>query len=139
MTDKIDKLDLFILREFSLENPLGLTPETRQQVSKELFPEAHKAMADQASANTQVNVLTVIAVVSAVSFAAVQIYKRYFSEAAKSCKSKSGEERTDCINNYKRKGTTAYNQVIRNGISKCDKSKDPKKCKQLLKDKMKNK
>ena len=82
--------------------------------------------------------LAVIFVVKSVVFTAYQVYQRYFSEAAKTCEKKSGQERTDCINDYKTKGRKEYNTTIKNGMSKCDKSKDPEKCRQLLKDKMKS-
>ena len=77
------------------------------------------------------------AVAGAIGVAAYNIYKRFFSTAAKACKDKSGSEKTDCMQEYKQKGTVAYNSLIQRNMGRCDKSKDPNACKESLRLKMK--
>jgi len=124
----LTKLDLFILQEFNITD-IDKVPN---------FVLDHSGSNDYASSRPYVNWFAVAMVVKIVAFSAYHIYRRYFSEAANACNNKSGHERSNCINKYKEKAKKAYNEVIRKGMPKCDKSKDPKKCKQLLKDKMKS-
>ena len=61
--------------------------------------------------------------------AGTMAYKRFFSQAAKSCTGKSGSEKTDCIQKFKDKAKQAKVKTLRSGLGKCSKSKNPEKCK----------
>jgi len=71
-----------------------------------------------------------VAVYGTVALAALAIfiYRRYLSQAAKSCKGKSGSERTECIDNYKVQGARAAIQQLESKRSKCTSQKNPEKC-----------
>jgi len=61
--------------------------------------------------------------------AGVVIYKKFFSQAAKACKGKSGPDKKKCLASFKVKGLQAAKSKILAGMSKC---KDDK-CKAKLK------
>ena len=132
----LTKLDLFTLQELGImdidklpdRSPMGPFDYNDESPHKTSFYSDHPILTP----------LTIALVIKNILLLAYHAYRRYFSEAAKACKSKEGHERSNCINNYQKKGKVAFNDVIRKGMPKCDKSKDPKKCKQLLKDKMKS-
>jgi hypothetical protein len=61
-------------------------------------------------------------------YGAAKTYKRFFSQAAKACKGKSGREKTICMNNYRIKALRAQLADIKRARTSCSKSKDPGKC-----------
>lgn len=63
--------------------------------------------------------------------ASVVIYKKFFSQAARACKGKSGPDKKNCVNSFKAKGLQAAKAKVMSGMSKC---KDPK-CKAKLQSK----
>lgn len=69
---------------------------------------------------------------AAIIASADSAYKRFFSQAAKACKGKSGKEKTICMNNYKRKGKEQQLRKLQSSISKCSKDKNPDKCRKRL-------
>lgn len=71
------------------------------------------------------------AVAALLGYGAVKLYKAFLSKAARACKGKSGAEKTACIQAYKVKGYQAQANAIKAGMSKCEKSKDPEKCKSI--------
>jgi len=68
--------------------------------------------------------------------AAYKVYKSYLSKAAKACKGKSGEEKTKCMKSYKEQARQKEITGIRKLMGECSKSKNPVKCKSLLKKKL---
>jgi len=62
-------------------------------------------------------------------YAGAKIYKRFFSQAAKSCAGKSGAEKTACMAKYKKQAIMKQASAIQSAASKCAQSKDPAKCK----------
>jgi len=54
-----------------------------------------------------------------------KIYKNYFSKAAKSCKGKSGEEKTACMTNYRENAYKLQQDVLKKSLDMSNKSKDP--------------
>jgi len=62
-------------------------------------------------------------------YAGYKIYKRFFSMAAKACSSKSGSEKTACMNKYKKQALMKQASAIQSAASQCSNSKDPAKCK----------
>jgi hypothetical protein len=85
-----------------------------------------KVGAKKAGAVPVVGTIVVAAAIAAASYA---IYKRFLSKAAKSCNSKKGAEKTLCMHQYKKKATQARIRNMRSQLSKCNKTKDPAKCK----------
>lgn len=75
-------------------------------------------------------------IAAAAALASYKVYKRFFSQAAKACKGKSGSEKTACMNAYKVKGLNASKSELRRGLSKCAKTKDPGKCKAAIQKKV---
>jgi len=70
-----------------------------------------------------------VIVAAAIAAASYALYKRFLSKAARSCNSKSGAEKTLCMQQYKKKATQARIKNMQSQISKCNKTKDPAKCK----------
>ncbi len=68
--------------------------------------------------------------------AAYKAYQRFFSQAARACKGKSGAEKTGCMKQFKVKGLQASKTVMAASVSKCAKTKDPAKCKLKIQSKM---
>lgn len=73
--------------------------------------------------------LATAAVLAAAIAGGVAAYKRFFSKAAKACKGKSGNEKTSCMNKFKRQAQQAKVSAMVSAKSKCAKSKDPSSCK----------
>jgi Tfp pilus assembly protein PilE len=78
----------------------------------------------------------VAVVVAAVAVLAYQAYKRFLSKAARSCKGKSGLDKTNCMVKYKKQAQAAKVKTLQSGMSKCAKTKDPAKCKTQLQGKI---
>ena len=64
--------------------------------------------------------------------AGVAVYKKFFSQAARACKGKSGSDKKSCVAAFKVKGLQAAKSKVSAGMSKC---KDPK-CKAKLQKKV---
>jgi hypothetical protein len=73
---------------------------------------------------------------AAIAVGALKAYKRFLSKAARTCKGKSGIEKTNCMNKFKKQAQAAKVQALQGGISKCSKTKDPAKCKVKLQGKI---
>lgn len=65
--------------------------------------------------------------------AGVAAYKKFFSQAAKACKGKSGDDRKACIKSFKAKGLQAAKAKVSAGMGKC---KGNPKCQAKIKSKM---
>jgi hypothetical protein len=76
--------------------------------------------------------LATMAVVAAVVVAAMKIHKSFLSKAARSCKGKSGLDKTNCMVKYKKQAQAAKVKTLQSGMSKCAKTKDPSSCKAKL-------
>ena len=87
-------------------------------------------LAGQAKGLVQANPGAAIGAAAAVAAiaASVVIYKKFFSQAAKACKGKSGSDKKNCMNSFKAKGLQAAKSKVMAGMSKC---KD-EKCKAKL-------
>ena len=70
----------------------------------------------------------VLAGAAVIATAAWYIYKRFFSAAAKACSTKSGAEKTKCINQFKRKAVMATIGKLNGSKSKCAAGKAGEKC-----------
>jgi len=77
------------------------------------------------------------AVAAAIITAGVLAYKRFFSKAAKACKGKSGGERKTCLQTFKNNAVIAQMSVLKSGLGKCAKTKNPTKCKLKVQNKIK--
>jgi len=62
-------------------------------------------------------------------YAGYKIYKRMFSQAAKSCAGQKGAAKTLCMNKYKKAAIMKQASAIQSASGTCAKSKDPAKCK----------
>ena len=66
-------------------------------------------------------------------------YKKYKEKQAREtgCDKYSGMARKDCILNYKVDAINSQIEALRNGLSACEQSTDPKKCKEIVDKKIK--
>jgi hypothetical protein len=72
------------------------------------------------------------AAVIATVAAAVVIYKKFFAQAARACKGKSGSDKANCVSSFKVRGLQAAKAKVASGMAKC---KTPK-CKAKLQSKI---
>jgi len=72
------------------------------------------------------------AITGAAFYAGSKIYSRYLSKYARQCASKSFSEKTACMKDAKRKAIQAQINEIKKDSSKCSKSKNPAKCKEVI-------
>jgi hypothetical protein len=76
--------------------------------------------------------LAAVAVAALVLTVAHATYKRFLSKAARACKGLSGDNKTSCMNRYKREATKKQVSDLTLGIQGCSKTKNPLKCKQKI-------
>lgn len=67
---------------------------------------------------------------------AFNLYKTYFTKAARQCKDLPGKEKAVCMLKAKGKGKEMELNALKQAKQKCMKSKDPKKCAQKFDQKM---
>lgn len=67
-------------------------------------------------------------IVALMSLAAVQIYRKKFSPAAKSCKQFIGPEKNACMKKFRLDALSGKLAALRSGIGACASSKEPDKC-----------
>jgi hypothetical protein len=72
--------------------------------------------------------------VAAVTAAAYATYKRYFTAAAKACR--NSEDREECLRQYRKKAALQKAQELQSGLSKCNSTSDPEKCKASIANKI---
>jgi hypothetical protein len=63
---------------------------------------------------------------------AYKMYKRFLSKAARACKHKSGDEKTSCMNKYKKEALKQRIKALNQGMASCSKTKNTGKCKQKI-------
>jgi len=80
--------------------------------------------------------LAVVAYSALIAVAAVKAYKKYISKAGKACKGLLGNEKTNCLNKFKKQAQVAKIKTFQSGLSKCSKTKNPVKCKAKLQSKI---
>jgi len=73
--------------------------------------------------------LAAAAVIALASTLAFKAYQRFLSKAAKACKGKSGDEKTNCMNKFKQQAQKAKIDSLQKSLQSCSKSKDPSACK----------
>jgi len=76
--------------------------------------------------------LAVVAYSALIAVAAVKAYKKYISKAGRACKGLSGNEKTNCLNKFKKQAQAAKVKTFQSGLSKCSKTKNPVECKAKL-------
>lgn len=67
---------------------------------------------------------------------AFQLYKNYFSKAARQCKDLPGKEKALCMLRAKAKAKEMQLNALKKAKTKCTKTKDPQKCAQKFDQKM---
>jgi len=73
-----------------------------------------------------------IVLAAAIAAASYIVYKRFLSKAARSCSGKSGDVKTLCMQQFKKRATQLRIKTIQSQITKCKDSKEPEKCKAKL-------
>jgi len=78
-----------------------------------------------------------IAVVAAITAISVYVYKRLYSKAARACGDKLGEEKSECMAEYRVKALQFKAKTLAvNATAHCKKTKSPAKCKALINQKL---
>lgn len=70
--------------------------------------------------------------VALIIFGSYQIYKRFFSKEAKTCRSLTGKAIESCLINFRKQALLKQIDVLKKASTFCSKSKDPKHCKERL-------
>jgi len=69
------------------------------------------------------------ALAALIAYAGYQVYKKFFSKAAKACAGQKGPAKEQCIAGFRKKATVAQAQTLMKASAACSKAKDPRKCK----------
>jgi hypothetical protein len=69
------------------------------------------------------------ALAALIAYAGYQVYKKFFSKAAKACANQSGAAKEQCLAGFRKKAVVAQAQTLMKASAACAKSKDPRKCK----------
>lgn len=69
------------------------------------------------------------ALAALIAYAGYQVYKKFFSKAAKACANQSGAAKEQCLAGFRKKAKVAQAQTLMKASSACARSKDPRKCK----------
>jgi hypothetical protein len=80
-------------------------------------------------------VLAAVSIFSAFNMA-FQLYKNYFTKAARQCKDLPGKEKAVCMLRAKSLGKEAELKALKQASAKCMKTKSPEKCKAKFNQKM---
>jgi hypothetical protein len=73
-------------------------------------------------------ILAATALAGMAAYGAAKVYKRFFSQAAKSCAGKSGPAKDACMKQFKAKALQAKIQSLMKSKATCKKAKNPQKC-----------
>jgi len=68
--------------------------------------------------------------------AALEVYKKKFSEAAKACANLSGDQKSKCMLKYRRDALIAARSGLQAALGGCGKTSNPAKCSNALKKKI---
>jgi len=83
-------------------------------------------------ANPEQGYVAAAALASLAIFAGYKTYKRFMSQAAKACKGQTGDQKTACMKQYKKKALLAQAQDTQASAAACVKTKNPGKCKEAI-------
>jgi hypothetical protein len=72
------------------------------------------------------------ALAALIAYAGYQVYKKFFSKAAKACANQSGPAKEQCLAGFRKKAVVAQAQTLMKASAACSKSKDPRKCKAVI-------
>jgi len=73
-----------------------------------------------------------LALATTLIYGSYQIYKRYLSAAAKACSNKTGNDRKNCIDQYRSNARKEQIKKLQYHLKDCTKSKDPMSCKKAI-------
>jgi hypothetical protein len=76
------------------------------------------------------------ALAALIAYAGYQVYKKFFSKAAKACAGQSGPAKEQCLAGFRKKAVVAQAQTLMKASAACAKSKDPQKCKAVIRAKV---
>lgn len=74
---------------------------------------------------------------ASLSMTAFNLYKQHLTKAARACKDLTPREKSICMLRFKMSGKKLQLAKLKDGMTKCNKSKNPKSCKQSLVNKAK--
>jgi len=100
---------------------------------------AASMMSKSPSGDTMRNIggLGAVALATMLMYGAYKVYKKFFSAAARECRNLSGAEKERCIDNFKKKAKIAQKQDLMRSLVGCKKTSNPKKCEEIIKNKIK--
>jgi len=70
------------------------------------------------------------ALATLLAFAGIKLYKKYFSQAAKSCK--NSPDKAGCMKKFRQDAIKKQMDSLRSSLSSCKKSNNPEKCESLI-------
>ncbi len=73
-----------------------------------------------------------IALAAALLYGGYKTYKRFFSKAARACASKSGAEKTACMEAFKKNAIKAQISDLRRSLTGCKSASNPQKCQSAI-------
>jgi hypothetical protein len=117
---------------------VGLTENDKEYIMKALRHGYERGLEHGSEATSDKYLSGIGGFVAGVALvtASYQVYKRFFSKAAKSCQGLSSVEKTSCMNKFKRDGIKAQISMLEKNKPKCSETKDPSKCKKKVDDKI---
>ena len=74
--------------------------------------------------------------ISLIAIASYRIYKYHISQAGRNCLNFTGPERNNCIRKYRLEGSKKQLDALRAGLSSCDNTSKPEKCKIVISEKI---
>lgn len=105
----------------------------KHQASKTLVGKAKEFAGKHPTAVVSVSMALVVAAAIAAS---IKLYKQFISKAEKACKDKKGQEKADCMKNYKIKGKEKQIKNLKKAMTFCKETKKPDSCKKRLEKKI---
>lgn len=112
----------------NLVKALGKTKKESEGLYKELKYASVKGEFKPAMSGSTKAAIAV-ATIAAILAGAYYVYKRYLSQATKTCQGKSGQDRQRCVLMFKINGAKAAILKLRENLPKCEYKKNPDRCK----------
>ena len=98
---------------------------------------AHAAGLQQGTSAGTFKGLATAAVAAAIVTIAYQGYKRFLSKSGRACNNKSGDEKTSCMNKYRREALKRQLSDLERGLPSCDKTMEVYDCRDRVKRRIK--
>ncbi len=129
----------------STKNPIHIMGKKGSPAGSDIPPEissAHNAAVDPTDVKSAAEgsrllgklgkATGVTVAIAALLYGGYKTYQRFLSKAARACASKSGAEKTACMEAFKKNAIKAQISDLKRGLSGCKNSKNPQKCQSAI-------